>query len=142
MIGIECGLDDAVEFVRRMTFNVLIGNGDMHLKNWSLLYPNRRNARLAPAYDFVSTIVYPVDYEFALKFSRTREFTGYTVDELEHFAARAQLPPRLVVNTARETIARFMEQWAKSKHDLPLSEKVVESIEQHLATLPLVTGWS
>jgi serine/threonine-protein kinase HipA len=45
-----------VEFLRRLVFNALIGNADMHLKNWSLIYPARRRAALAPAYDFVSTV--------------------------------------------------------------------------------------
>lgn len=41
-------------------FNVLIGNTDAHIKNFSLLYnPNLTNLTLAPAYDLVSTIIYP-----------------------------------------------------------------------------------
>jgi serine/threonine-protein kinase HipA len=28
---------DVAEFIRRLTFNVLIGNGDMLLKNWTLI---------------------------------------------------------------------------------------------------------
>ena len=39
---------DITEFIRRVTFNVLIGNADMHLKNWSVIYPDRRNIALAP----------------------------------------------------------------------------------------------
>nr|WP_244617037.1 MULTISPECIES: HipA domain-containing protein [unclassified Rhizobium] len=31
-------------------------NGDMHLKNWSLIYPDRRTPALSPAYDLLSTI--------------------------------------------------------------------------------------
>ena len=41
VIAAESDDDDLVELVRRMTFNTLIGNGDMHLKNWSLIYPDR-----------------------------------------------------------------------------------------------------
>ena len=52
VIGAEGSEEDVAEFIRRLTFNVLIGNADMHLKNWSLIYPDRRNAALAPAYDF------------------------------------------------------------------------------------------
>ena len=40
------------------TFSILIGNGDMHLKNWSLLYLDGRTPVLSPAYDFVSTVHY------------------------------------------------------------------------------------
>ena len=138
VVAIECGQEDAAEFIRRMTFNVLIGNGDMHLKNWSLMYPDRRHARLAPAYDFISTIGYPVDDEFALKFSRTREWSGYTRDELEHLAARAQLPARLVLDTVRETVELFMEHWAKEKKHLPLASGVVKAIDKHLQRLPVV----
>jgi serine/threonine-protein kinase HipA len=46
------------EFARRFAFNVAIGNGDAHLKNWSLIYPDGRRAVLSPAYDLVSTAPY------------------------------------------------------------------------------------
>lgn len=43
-----------------LVFNYLIGNTDSHIKNFSLLYsPNQKTVRLAPAYDIVSTVVYP-----------------------------------------------------------------------------------
>jgi serine/threonine-protein kinase HipA len=63
---------DIGEFIRRLTSNTLIGNGDMHLKNWSMIYPDRRTAALSPAYDFVSTIAYIPGDQAALKFSRLR----------------------------------------------------------------------
>ena len=41
-------------------FDYLVGNTDNHIKNCSLLYsPDIRQKRLAPAYDIVSTAVYP-----------------------------------------------------------------------------------
>ncbi len=43
---------------RRLAFNVLIGNGDARLKNWSLIYLDERRPTLSPAYDLVSTVVY------------------------------------------------------------------------------------
>ena len=43
---------------RRLVFNVLMGNGDAHIKNWSLIYDNPLRPRLAPAYDLVSTVAY------------------------------------------------------------------------------------
>jgi serine/threonine-protein kinase HipA len=47
-----------LEFVRRLAFNILIANGDAHLKNWSLIYTDPRVPTLAPAYDLVATSVY------------------------------------------------------------------------------------
>ena len=128
------------EFIRRLPFNVLIGNGDMHLKNWSLIYPDRRNARLAPAYDFVSTIPHIASDKSALTFSRTKDFNGFTTDELAHLSAKANLPKRLVLDTAKETVALFMERWETEKTNLPMHNDVVEAIDRHLTTLPIVTG--
>ena len=54
-----CGEGDYREYMRRLVFMVLSGNADAHLKNWALVYHNGLSARLAPVYDFVSTIVYP-----------------------------------------------------------------------------------
>lgn len=138
VIAAESGDDDIAEFIRRATFNVLIGNGDMHLKNWSLIYRDRRHAELSPAYDFVSTIAYMPGEKSALKFSRGKAFADYTIEELEHLAAKAALPRQLVLDSARETVALFMERWAREKHHLPMDEDVMLAIDKHLGTLPIL----
>lgn len=137
VIAAEGGEDDIREFVRRLTFNTLIGNADMHLKNWSLIYPDRRSAKLAPAYDFVSTLPYLPGEEAALKFSRTKRFDGYDEDELAHLAARAHLPEALVVETARETVSLFHDAWNREKPNLPLQTSVADTVEAHLKTVPI-----
>jgi serine/threonine-protein kinase HipA len=44
-----------------IVFNVLIGNGDAHLKNFSIFYDvaNNNDIRLTPIYDVTHTIIYP-----------------------------------------------------------------------------------
>lgn len=138
VIAAESDDADVAEFIRRLTFNVLIGNGDMHLKNWSLMYPDRITARLSPAYDFVSTIPYIPGDQSALNFSRTRRFDEFTEDELFHLAVKAALPRKLVLDTAKETIELFIERWASEKTQLPMSNDVVEAIDNHLQTLPII----
>ncbi len=49
---------DVQQFARRLLVNVLLANGDAHLKNWSLLYADQLTPRLSPAYDIVTTRVY------------------------------------------------------------------------------------
>ena len=137
VIGAEGRQADVAEFIRRLTFNALIGNADMHLKNWSLIYPDRRHAALAPAYDFVSTIPYIPDGKSALNFSRTRRFSEYSEDELSHLAAKARLPEKLVLDTARETVALFHQYWQAEKANLPLAAEVVRAVEAHLKTIPI-----
>ena len=139
VIGIEGQEDDIAEFTRRLVFNTLIGNADMHLKNWSLIYSDKRSASIAPAYDFVSTIPYIADKNAALKVSRSKNFADFTMDELSHLAAKARLPEKLVLDTAEETVSRFHEIWQKEKNNLALSSGVIEKIGQHLDTLPIAT---
>ena len=137
VLASETSNDDIAEFIRRLTFNTLIGNGDMHLKNWSVFYPDRRNAALSPAYDFVSTIPYIPGDNAALKFSRTNRFDEFSEDELAHLAAKAQLPQTLVIDTARETVELFHQYWRSEKQNLPLTQQIIKAIEAHITTVPL-----
>ena len=140
VVAAEATLEDAAEFVRRLVFNTLIGNADMHLKNWSLIYPDRRRARLAPAYDFVSTIPYIPDDKAALKYGRTKRMDEFSRDELSWIAAKARLPEKLVLDTATETVARFHEAWGKERAHLPLASNVVDAIERHVKVVPVGRG--
>ena len=56
---------DSERFFRLVTFNILIGNADAHLKNFSLL-ETRDGLRLSPAYDLLCTLLYPFNKETAL----------------------------------------------------------------------------
>lgn len=140
VVAAEGADGDIAEFIRRLTFNVLIGNGDMHIKNWSMVYPDKRNAALAPAYDFVSTIPYLGETEAALKFSRTKRFDGYSEDELKHMAARARMPETMVIDAARETVELFHERWKREKTNLPLTKEMIDKIEAHVKTVPIAVS--
>lgn len=137
VIGIECTQDDISEFIRRLTFTMLIGNADMHLKNWSLIYPDSRVAKLAPAYDFVSTIAFIKDQNAALKISRTKRFDQFSREELSHLAAKALLPEKLVLDAARETVELFQQHWQAEKYHLSLTRKTIKTIEAHVKSIPL-----
>ena len=139
MIGIEADTADAAEFIRRLVFNTLIGNADMHLKNWSLIYPDRRTSALAPAYDFVSTIPYISDEFAAIKYARTKRMREFSLDELRYLAAKAHLPEKLVVDAATETVARFRDEWPEAKKGLPITRAVADAIDAHLKDLALIS---
>jgi serine/threonine-protein kinase HipA len=136
VIWTEMGDVGIVEFVRRLVFNFLIGNADMHLKNWSLIYPDRRSAALAPAYDFVSTIAYLPDDRLALTFVDSKQFSSITNDQFERFAAKARLPTKLTLDTVHETVARFAETW-RNAPDVLNDDQLREAIDRHLQSVPL-----
>jgi len=137
VIAAETGTEGVAEFIRRLVFNTLIGNADMHIKNWSLIYPDRRNAALAPAYDFVSTIAYIPDDNAALKYARTKKMSKFSRDEVAYLAAKARLPAKLVLDTAIETVTRFRAAWQSEKKNLPIPKAVVDAIEAHVKTVPI-----
>ena len=107
----ETGEASTYEFVRRLVFSVLIGNGDMHLKNWSLLYPDGRSPVLSPAYDFVATLAYIPGDKLGLSFSGSRSLSEITIDQVRRLADNARLPASplwpIVVETADRTVAEW-----------------------------------
>ncbi|MGH9794668.1 MAG: type II toxin-antitoxin system HipA family toxin [Candidatus Acidiferrales bacterium] len=107
----ETGQDGAYEFVRRLVFAVLIGNADMHLKNWSLLYPDRRTPVLSPAYDLVATLPYLPHDKLALSFGGSRSLSEITADQMRRFADAARLPASPLWRIAVETAERTVEAW-------------------------------
>lgn len=135
VLWVETGETGIAEFVRRLAFNALIGNADMHLKNWSLIYPDTRAAELAPAYDFVSTIAFLPDDKMALTFVDSKAFASLTRDQFTRFAAKAGLPEKLTLNTVEETFAAFADAWRDS--DSTIDGKTRKTIETHLKTIPL-----
>jgi len=77
------GLANVQQMARRLLVNILLGNGDAHLKNWSLIYPDQVTAELAPAYDIVYTQAYiPGESELSLNLAGNKNW--YTM-KLEHF---------------------------------------------------------
>lgn len=139
VLWIETGAAGVEEFIRRLTFNTLIGNADMHLKNWSLIYRDKVTASLAPAYDFVSTIAYLEDDFAALKYARTKKMAELSLDELSYLAAKAGLPETLVRETAEGTVARFLSVWHAERSHLPLTKDAAAMIERHAANVALVS---
>jgi len=138
VIASESSNQDIAEFISRLVFNALIGNADMHLKNWSLRYLDRKHATLAPAYDFLSTTAYIPDENASLNFSRTKQFDQLTKSELSHLANKASISKSLVINTAAKTIEQFLQIWKTEKAHLPLHKNVVDAVESNINKIPLV----
>ena len=126
---------DLERYVRQIVFNIFAGNGDAHLKNWSIIYPNGRQAQLSPAYDLVPTILYLPGQRLCLPIGNEAEFAAITAG---HFAPLAQICGRepsemaaWVVNAAEEIAASWGE------HAAAFPPKAAEALERHMASLAL-----
>jgi serine/threonine-protein kinase HipA len=131
------GQSGLTEFIRRLIFNAAIGNADMHLKNWSLIYPDSKNPQLAPAYDFVSTIRYIEDPTMALSVAKEKDTKFLDDDHLKRFAAKAQIPSQIVLDTALETAEKFIGIWRRMAPELPLDTQMRERINERIKYIPL-----
>lgn len=137
VLWLEAGEEAITEYTRRLVFNALIGNADAHLKNWSLIYPDRRTVKLAPAYDLVGTSPYIPGDRLALSLGDTKEFAEVSLERFRRFAERAGLPVRLVVNTARQTATKVRDLWRTHEPLQALPARVRTAIEEHMRTVPL-----
>ncbi len=138
VVWAELGTKGLTEFLRRFVFNALIGNGDMHIKNWSLIYPDKRTPMLAPAYDFLTTLPYLPGNSLALNFLHKKAYGSLTIDQFEKLAATSHLPKKLVLDTVLETVSSFAQVWQAST-SLSIDETTVTIIDKHLKELPLWT---
>jgi serine/threonine-protein kinase HipA len=131
----ETGEAGTYEFLRRLIFSVLIGNADMHLKNWSLLYPDRRTPVLSPAYDFVATLPYIPKDELALTFGGSRSLSEVTTNQVRRFADTARLPASPLWPIVTETSDRTVAAWEKLAEKDLLPEKMRTAIGDQILSV-------
>ncbi|GAA2126375.1 putative kinase Y4dM [Glycomyces algeriensis] len=139
-------LNSLAETVRRISFNAVIGNGDAHLKNWALIYPDGRNPKLSPVYDLVSTIAYqPPDEvpDFGLKLAGSKRFDQIRADSFVRL--QRTLQDRFgainldLSQIARDTASRVSLAWTEVQEQYSelaeLSPKIDTWIEDASARL-------
>jgi serine/threonine-protein kinase HipA len=131
------GQKGLTEFVRRIVFNAAIGNADMHLKNWSLLYRDGRTPELAPGYDYVSTMRYLPERGLGLPLARTKDVSRLDDALLEKASVQAGVPRGLVKSVAHETARSFVQSWSRHKAGLPIDELTRRKIDEQLRIVPL-----
>jgi serine/threonine-protein kinase HipA len=132
------GLEAVLEFVRRLVFNAAIGNADMHLKNWTLLYPDGRTPQLSPAYDLVSTIPYIDDVRMALSLTAgVKDVRRFDRALLRRFTDRIKVPFQAVSDIALATGERIVREWAACEQDLPMDPQAKECVSQRIRTFPI-----
>ncbi len=127
---------------RRIAFNILISNGDAHLKNWSLVYRDRRRPTLSPAYDLACTEIYREQGEvedLGLKFDGSRRFETINLNSFARLGRRLKVEGLDPVEFAADTVNRAVEGWpdvAASLGDhLWLRDRINESIAKRRKTL-------
>lgn len=124
--------DSLQETVRRTVFNLLVGNGDAHLKNWSLIYPDGRRARLSPAYDLVCTAAYPELSELlGLPFFGAKRLDEVGREHFEQVERHLHVGREDVLDVVDDTLERFLDVWANGAAER-MPPSVATWIDAHL----------
>lgn len=132
------GPEAALMFVKRIAFDIMCGNGDAHLKNWSLTYPDKRSAVLAPAYDIVSTVLYPnYPADLALSFVGTRKMQSINGEAFREFAKKVGVPVDAAEEAAIETARSARDTLEAVLVDSPLSDDQKRLLRAHVAEMRL-----
>jgi len=128
---------DVLEGLRRIVADVLVGNGDNHLKNWSFLFPALGEVRLAPAYDIVPTVLFAPNDNLALRFVGTHTFANVNFKRFRRVAAFLRLDPDWIEREMKAVVRTALERWPKAAFDL-LDEARARRLVERLETLALV----
>ena len=101
------GTEGQVDFLRRIIFNILIGNGDAHAKNFSVLYRGK-NIQLAPVYDLLCTEIYDsLAHETAMSIGGETSFAGITRESFSKMARECKIRPELVMSLIDEMLEKI-----------------------------------
>lgn len=128
---------DILEAVRRLVADVLVGNGDNHLKNWSFLFPAPGQIRLSPAYDIVPTILFIPGDGLALRFVGTHDFARVNLHRFERVASFLRVDTRWIAREVKATVERAMDLWPGAAPALIGEERATILLER-LPKLQLV----
>lgn len=145
------GQEGLVECLRRLALIVAAGNGDAHLKNWSLLYRDPQRTTWAPLYDQVATVAWPnVFSKLAFKLDGAAQLREVSPKTLSLFAERygkralqrdlEPLPPPEVEAIFQQTLAELRDAWAGCASDLALPLAHKDALRAHWARTPLLAA--
>ena len=144
---------DIAEYLRRLLFVIASGNADAHHKNWSVIYPDGRSPRLAPAYDQVSVVSWLADDpgladSLPFKLAGSRRWEDIRLPSVLRLLEEVGIPSFSDEGVIVE--ADRFEPWIRAqiqriKDTLPAALQIAApgygpAIEKHWARTPLMRG--
>jgi serine/threonine-protein kinase HipA len=101
---------DGERLLRWAIANIVIGNRDAHAKNISILHALDGTIRLAPAYDVICTLVYPIEKKLALPFGGHRHTSAFTHAMWRAVARELSVTEAFAREVAADVITRVYNQ--------------------------------
>lgn len=124
-------LKDIQQMARRLLINILLGNGDAHLKNWTLIYSDTYSPRLSPLYDVVFTVPYIEHDNLALKMTGTKQWFDITMKHFETWSEKAGAPWVAIKPHLLDVMDKARNQWPDLLQELPMLEDHKSALKLH-----------
>ncbi len=116
----------------------MIGNGDAHFKNWSIIYPDGINPSLSPLYDVVPTVLYIPNDDLGLNLNGSRAFEDVTPARFERMGERTGFGAQEARRRATDTAIRVLDSWSVlGEH---LAPDPYRRLTDRLKALPLASA--
>ena len=115
-----------LKLVELVCFSYLVGNGDLHAKNISVVTSLKGFTNLTPAYDLISTHIYG-DLRMALKFDGRDD--NIKRRYILNFCHRFQVPPKSVETMLNNLINKFSLNY-RVLNKIPMPEKKWNLLEK------------
>ena len=104
---------EVLKFFKLVLFNYLVGNGDAHLKNFSVLQRSTQDYGLSPAYDLLSSSLHlPNESRTALEFFKayeTKSFEAngfYAYDDFMALAKFLEIPEKMAEKVIKDFLSK------------------------------------
>ncbi len=127
--------DSLVRLLQAVTVNMLIGNGDAHAKNYSLLHNTVGALTLAPLYDLMCTLYYEDD-RLAMYVDTVRRTRSVTSARITNEAVRWGMSAERAMATIDDLLGRAPVAIAAARdetQDVP--DEIMSAIERQLVQL-------
>jgi serine/threonine-protein kinase HipA len=106
-----CGVDSVAAVIDRIVLNVLVGNGDAHLKNWAVRYVDGRTPVLSPLYDVLPTVLYLPGDNLGLNLNRSKSFDDVVPASFDRLGERTGFGVGAARQRVRDAVERVVDQW-------------------------------
>jgi len=127
---------DTQLFFERVVFNFIIGNGDAHLKNYSIAYKDKDSIRLTPAYDIVcSKLVIPGEEDSALSINGKKN--NLKREDFDKLADHLKIPIKIRYDKFKNNLILMDPIIKSSEIKKEVREQFVKIIKDRLARLEL-----
>ena len=129
------GYDTQLLF-ERVVLNFILGNGDAHLKNYSISYRDRDNIRLTPAYDIVcSKLVLPNEEDSAITIDG--EKNKLRQEDFDKLAEYLNIPVKIRYEKFEKKFDVMRKIIEASRIDRGKQQKFLEIIQERISRLNL-----